>query len=75
MKVKLVDWCDRWKHGNITDTDYFSIAGTEEKDASEEIVSLSMGRLVEIPEDDDWTISEDDADGEDIFDDDGDDEL
>jgi len=74
-KVKLAEWIDRWKHGNAEDKDYFSISSGEEKETTDEIFSLSMGRLVKINEeiDDDENIFEDNPDGsEDIIDDDDD---
>jgi len=52
VKVKLASWCDRWKHGNIEDKDFFSIAGSEEKETTDEILALSMGRLVKVGEPD-----------------------
>lgn len=51
-KVKLAEWCDRWKYGNIDDKDFFSIATGEEKETTDEIVMLSMGRLVKTGEED-----------------------
>lgn len=48
VKVKLAEWCDRWKYGNAEDKDYFSIARGEEKDTTDTILELSMGRLVKI---------------------------
>ena len=49
-KVRLAEWCDRWKHGSIDDKDFFSIAGVEEKETTDEILALSMGRLVKVSE-------------------------
>jgi len=49
-KVKLAEWCDRWKHGSIDDKDFFSIAAGEEKEATDDIVALSMGRLIKVSE-------------------------
>jgi len=49
-KVRLAEWCDRWKHGDPQDKDFFSIAGTEEKETTDEILVLSMGRLVKVSE-------------------------
>jgi len=48
VKVKLAEWADRWKHGDPESKDFFSIAGTEEKDTTDEILGLSMGRLVKV---------------------------
>ena len=50
VKVKLAEWADRWKHGDASDKDFFSIASGEEKETTDEIVGLSMGRLVKIDE-------------------------
>jgi hypothetical protein len=47
-KVKLAEWCDRWKHGNPEESDFFSITGSEEKEASDEMIMLAMGRLVRV---------------------------
>jgi hypothetical protein len=50
-KVMLASWCDRWKHGNLGDKDFFSIRTGEMKDTSEEMIALAMGRLVMIDDD------------------------
>jgi hypothetical protein len=50
VKVKLAPWIDRWKHGNAEDKDYFWIAGTDIKETTDEILALSMGRLVKVEE-------------------------
>lgn len=50
VKVKLVEWCDRWKHGDPSDKDFFSIASGEEKETTDDILALSMGRLVKTDE-------------------------
>jgi len=50
VKVKLAEWMDRWKHGDTGDKDFFSISGTETKETTDEILALSMGRLVEVKE-------------------------
>lgn len=49
-KVKLAEWADRWKHGDPGDKDFFSITSGEEKEATDDILALSMGRLVKISE-------------------------
>ena len=54
VKVMLASWCDRWKYGNMGDKDYFCIRTGEMKECSDEILALSMGRLVKI---DDTTTS------------------
>lgn len=51
-KVKLAEWCDRWKHGDPGDKDFFSITVGEEKEVTDEVFYLSCGRLVKVGEPD-----------------------
>jgi len=57
VKVKLAPWLDRWKHGDIGDPDYFWIAGNTVKETTDEMLALSMGRLVKVEEKPDVTKS------------------